>query len=64
MIERMFYDWGMKHPGQPRRLRPVMQHARPLALAAVARLLLLAIALVLIQILLPAALAAQASGGG
>jgi hypothetical protein len=41
-----------------------MQHARPLAVAAVARLFLLAIALVLIQILLPAALAAQATGGG
>jgi hypothetical protein len=64
MIEQTFYRWRMKHPGQARRLRPVMQHARPLALAAVARLLLLAIALVLIQILLPAALAAQATGGG
>jgi hypothetical protein len=41
-----------------------MQHARPVALAAAARLLLLAIALLLIQILFPAALAAQATGAG
>ena len=63
MIEQMFYWLEVKHPGPDRRLRPVMQHARPVALAAAARLLLLAIALVLIQVLLPAVLAAQATGG-
>ena len=41
-----------------------MQHARPIAIAAAARVLLLAIALVLIQVLLPAVLAAQASAAG
>jgi hypothetical protein len=59
----MFYALEVKHPGVGWRLRPVMQHARPVALAAAGRLLLLVIALVLIQILLPAALAAQAAGG-